>query len=90
MDFLLELLFEIILEGTLELGTNRKIPLVLRILALLVILALFGGITVLILFAGYQAIKEHNTLAGVFLLIVGFLMALGSIHMIIKRIRQRR
>lgn len=89
MEFLLELLFEIILEGTLELGTSRRVPVVIRILALLLILALFGGVTILIVIAGIHVLKQGDTLVGVLLLAAALLMALGSIYMVVKKIRRR-
>lgn len=76
MEFLLELLFEIILEGTLELGTSRRVPVVIRILALLLILVLFGGVTILIVIAGIHVLKQGDTLVGVLLLAASLLMAL--------------
>lgn len=90
MEFLLELLFEIILEGTLELGTSRRVPVVIRILALLLILALFGGVTILIVIAGIYVLKQGDTLVGVLLLAASLLMALGSIYMVVKKIRRRQ
>lgn len=89
MEFLLELLFEIILEGTLELGTSRRVPVIIRILALLLILALFGGVTILIVIAGIHVLKQGDTLVGVLLLAAALLMALGSIYMVVKKIRRR-
>lgn len=89
MEFLLELLFEIILEGTLELGTSRRVPVVIRILALLLILALFGGVTILIVIAGIHVLKQGDTLVGVLLLAAALLMALVSIYMVVKKIRRR-
>lgn len=90
MEFLLELLFEIILEGTLELGTSRRVPVVVRILALLLILALFGGVTILIVIAGIHVLKQGDTLVGALLLAASLLMALGSIYMVVKKIRRRQ
>lgn len=89
MEFLLELLFEIILEGTLELGTSRRVPVVIWILALLLILALFGGVAILIVIAGIHVLKQGDTLVGVLLLAAALLMALGSIYMVVKKIRRR-
>ena len=93
MEFLLELLellFEIILEGTLELGTSRRVPVVVRSLALLLILALFGGITLLIVIAGIHVLKQGDTLVGVLLLAISFLIAFASIYMVVKKIRRKR
>lgn len=54
MEFILELLIEIILEGTVELSMtkSKKVPVVLRFLAGLIIGVLFGGIFIGLLYAG--------------------------------------
>ena len=54
MDFIMELLIEIILEGTvgLSMTKSKKVPIVLRILAGLIVGALYGGIFIGFLYAG--------------------------------------
>ena len=44
MEFILELLFEIIVEGSIELSTHKKVPMPLRILAFIICFGLFGFI----------------------------------------------
>lgn len=90
MDLLFELLFEIIIEGSLEIGTSRKIPLPLRILALLVIVTIFGGIAILLFLCGYNALQERKTAAGILFLVVGLGIVIGSVYMVIKKVRMRR
>lgn len=54
MDFIMELLIEIILEGTvgLSMTKSKKVPIVLRILAGLIVGVLYGGIFIGFLYAG--------------------------------------
>lgn len=89
MELFFELIFEIIVEGTLEIGTSRKVPLVIRILAFLVFLAIFGGITVLLFLCGIRALQEGRRAAGILFLVVALGLAIGSVYMILKRARSR-
>ena len=41
MEILFEFLFEIIIEGSIELGSEKKVPIPLRILAVFIVLAVF-------------------------------------------------
>ena len=54
MDFIVELLMEIILDGTLEVSTmkSKKVPLVVRLLAGIVVLGLYGGLLMAFLYVG--------------------------------------
>lgn len=54
MEFIMELLIEIILEGTvgLSMTKSKKVPIVLRFLAGLIVGVLFGGIFIGLLYAG--------------------------------------
>ena len=88
MDFLFELLFEIIIEGSLEIGTSRKVPLLLRILALLVFLVVFGGVAVLLFVCGFNALREKEMAFGVLCLAVSLLLVFGSIYMVAKKFRK--
>ncbi len=77
MDIVLEILFEIILDGSLELIGTKKVPLLIRILAALVLLVVYGGLFVLgiqLLVSGIQ--KKEWILcivsAIILLIVVGF------------------
>lgn len=54
MDFILELLFEIILDGSIELceTESKKVPGVLRLLAGLIVGAVYVGLLILFLWVG--------------------------------------
>lgn len=54
MDFILELIAEIILEGTLEVCTtkSKKVPMVLRFFAGLILGVVYGGIFIGLLYVG--------------------------------------
>lgn len=85
MEFIFEFLFELILEGTIELGTSRRVPPVVRILALLVVMAVFGGLTVLLVVVGISMLQENNIPAAVFFFAIGALILSGAVYAILKR-----
>lgn len=89
MEFLFEFLFELIIEGSIELGTSRRVPMVVRVLAILVFLAVYAGIIVAFILIGCSAMQEGSTAAGVLCLAVAFGVALGGIRMIVKKMRRR-
>ena len=63
MDFLLELLFDIIVEGSIELGSQKAVPMPLRILAALIVLVLFFGMGGLFVYMGYEAMLVSDNSA---------------------------
>lgn len=52
MDFVLEFLFEIILEGCLEITEEKKVPLILRILCAVILVIVYGGMVGILLYVG--------------------------------------
>lgn len=59
MDFIMEFLLEIILDGALESITEKKIPLLIRIFAALILLVFYLGFGGCLLYIG---ISEKNGL----------------------------
>lgn len=50
MDFVFELLFEIILEGFIEITEEQKVPFILRILCASLLVVFYGGLIGILLF----------------------------------------
>lgn len=63
MDFIMELLLEIILDGALESITERKIPLLIRIFAALVLLVFYLGFGGCLLYIGIS--KKDGMFTGI-------------------------
>lgn len=83
MDVILEIITQIIFEGSLEATRSSKLPLWLRwILAVVVfgMMILLGGILV---YGGIDLISK-NLIAGSFLLVVGLGMIAFSLYQIFK------
>ena len=78
MDFIIELLLELIFEGGMELSTNKKIPKWLRYPLIVIILLLFALVTIGVIIIGILSMKE-NLLFGIFLTFIGLIMLVSSI-----------
>ena len=78
MDFIIELVFDLLLEGSMEISSNKKISKWIRypILALLILFfatVIFGVIVVGIL------IIPKSILGGIFMIVIGLIMLVMSI-----------
>ena len=73
MDFIFELIFELLFEGGMEVSKNRKISKWIRYPILGLIALFFIAIIGLILFMGISILKD-NILGGVFIFGFGIFM----------------
>ena len=89
MEFLLELLFEIIIEGSIELGSEKTVPMPLRILAAVIALTVFFGMGGLFIYMGYEATLGGDKTAAI-AFAVGTLLVLGGIFVIVKMFRKKK
>lgn len=78
MEFLIELVLDLFLEGSIEASKSKKTPKVIRWLLLLFIVVFFLGVIGIMLFVGLSIIEE-NILAGIFILLIGIFMLIASI-----------
>lgn len=85
MDFIIELLVElfgeIFLEGFFEGIFSKKVPLPLRILFAIVLLIIYGGLTIGLIYLG---IKRENYL----LLLIGIFILFLSVGAVIHKVRK--
>ena len=79
MDFIIELLVELILEGSFELSQTKKTPNWLRIPLIILILLILVGSIALIFLTAILSIKEY-TLLSIILFIVGIVFTTVSIY----------
>ncbi len=89
MDFLIEFILELVLEGTIELGTNKKVPPIIRYPLLFVIflgaLFLFFGIFSLAL-----ATWKKNIYLSFLLYFFDFILVIGVISKIRKAYEKKK
>ena len=77
MEFLFEILLELILEGTMEASQNKKVPKAVRVFLIVLISALYLSVIGLILFIGVTCWKT-NKIGGLIIITIGsviFIMA---------------
>lgn len=89
MEFLLELLFDIIVEGSIELGLEKTVPMPLRILAALIVFVVFFGMGGVFVYMGYEAMLVSNKGAGI-AFAVGAFMVFGGIFVIFKMFQKKK
>lgn len=90
MEFILELLFDIIVEGSIELGSEKKVPMPLRIAALLVVWTIFFGMGGVFIYEGYEAYIEGAMPGAWMALGFGIFMILGGIFIAYKMFRKKK
>lgn len=57
METLLEIIYEIIFEGLIYIGTRRNVPVVFRVLCALLVISIYFGIVGVMLYIG---LRENN------------------------------
>ena len=88
MEFVLELIFEIIIEGTIEIGTSKKVPLPIRIIALLIFLLIYGAILGVIAMVGIGIWQDGNTSLSFMVFGLDVLIALLVVCWIVKQYKK--
>lgn len=94
MEDLLEALFEglieFIFEGLTSTSESKRVPILLRILAALLVLLLFGGVSGLMVFVGIMLMKENHIIAGIFMFVIAALVWVYAIRKFVKVFRSRQ
>lgn len=72
LDFLFELVFEIIFEGSIEIGKNRKISKWIRYPLIILVTSFILGIILLLLYLGIKSLSD-NIFVGLFLISFSFI-----------------
>ena len=70
MEFLFEILLELILEGTMTASQNKKVPKAVRVFLIVLISALYLSVIGLILFIGVTCWKT-NKIGGLIIITIG-------------------
>ncbi len=79
MEFLFEVLVELILEGTIETSKNVKIPTIIRYPLIFVIIVLFIGIIAIIFYTGILAYQRLNKICGIFFMLISIILLISCI-----------
>ena len=60
MEFLFEIIFEVVVEGAIAATSEKRVPMPLRILAAVFVVGLFGGVLFLIIFTGILCLQGED------------------------------
>ena len=74
MDILLELIMEIVMEGTVYTAKNKKVPLWIRIPLILLLLLFFGFIIIGCFLVGVCMMRDEGFFEGLSMMGISFLM----------------
>lgn len=88
MEFILEIIFDIILEGSLEIGTSRKVPVGFRIVAVAVLAFVYIGLVVLLVTFAVDLWKEGRNAAAVIVGIIDIFVSVLIICVVRKKYKE--
>ena len=85
MDFLIELIGDVLIEGSFELATNKKVSKWIRYPILSLFIIFYSAIILGILFIGINSINENFWLS-IFLIVVSLVLFIGTIVAIKRKL----
>ena len=89
MEFLIEFLVDLILEGSMEISEDEKMPKWLRYICLTIVTLFFGAVTIGLFILGVYVGKE-NIYAGIFFILIAFILLISGIVKFEKKYIQKR
>lgn len=89
MEFLAEFLLDLVVEGSWELGTSRRVPMPVRILALLVFAVFWCAVFGVVLLAAVLVMQNFSVLLGLLLVLLDVLAVWKTVVTVRKKLRCR-
>ena len=89
MDFLLELILELFMEGSIELASDKKVPKFIRYPLGILLISFLGFIIGCMLILGVAILKE-SVVAGVFIILVALFLLIMAIYRFKEIYRQKK
>lgn len=83
MNYIVDFIVELLIEGTYELSRNKKTPSWLKYPLIIIFFLIFLGSTALIFLTAYLSLKEQP-LIGIILFIIGLIYSIAFIYKFIK------
>ncbi len=90
MDFLFELIFEVIIEGTIELGTSKKVPSPIRVLLLLILGVIFGALIGMFAMIGIDCWKRGDIAIATLLFAIAVALTLFVVFGLGKKYKENK
>jgi len=89
MELLVEFFVDLILEGSMEISEDEKMPKWLRYICLTIVILVFGAVTIGLFVLGIFVGKE-NIYAGIFFILIAFILLISGIVKFEKKYIQKR
>ena len=89
MEFIIDFLFEVIVEGATELCKSKRVPMPIRILAMLVCFCIFGIIAGVVYTSGYTFLSEGNNAVAITFFVIGSFLVIAFFYIIYKQFKER-
>jgi len=89
MELLVEFFVDLILEGSLEISEDERMPKWLRYICLTIVILVFGAVTIGLFILGIFVGKE-NIYAGIFFILIAFILLISGIVKFEKKYIQKR
>ncbi len=86
---IMEFIVNLILEGTLEAGTSKKVPMPIRILLLIIFFAIYAALIGIIVMLGVNGIKDGKIFGAIVMFAVAALIAVMSVAAFIKTYKSK-
>jgi hypothetical protein len=90
MEFIIELIIEIILEGTIQIGTSRKVPVGFRILAIAILTFVYVGFVVMLATFAVNLWKDGSIASAVVVGVIDLVVAVFLLWGATKKIKEHR
>lgn len=78
MDIILEFIFELLVDASIEISSNKKINKIIRYPLMLFVILLFLSVIFIMLFLGFNLLKE-NIILGLLFIILGIVFLIGTV-----------
>lgn len=78
MDFIIELVIELLLEGSIEISSNKRVSRWIRYPLIVFIVTMFAGIILLMLYLSFSLLNK-NVLVAILILIISLFMLISAI-----------
>ncbi len=80
MELLLEIIMDLLLDGSFEIVTEKKVPMVLRVIAGMILAVVYGGLAylgVMLMLSGFASADVPLILCGVILASLIVILGIG-------------
>ena len=89
IEFIVEVVLDIVFEGSMEIFSNKKMPKWLRIFVFLLLSVLFFGIVGIFLYIAYEASQEGDMIAALVAFVLAIAVGTFFIAGFIRKYRNR-